>query len=94
MMRKGLVIEKKFCEQVFLKWNMVLRRIETLIQKNQYLPKKAESEEISDQNEPPQEVEIADQESVPNFGTEATISSDNSHIRVAIESSEDVEERK
>ena len=90
---KGIVIEKKFCEQVFLKWNMVLRRIETLIQKNQYLPKKAESEEISDQNEPPQEVEIADQESVPNFGTEETISSDNSHIRVAIESSEDVEER-
>ena len=90
---KGIVIEKKFCEQVSLKWNMVLRRIETLIQKNQYLPEKAEFEEISDQNEPPQKVEIADQESVPNFGTEETISSDNSRIRVAIESSEDVEER-
>lgn len=40
---KGIVIEKEFCGKVILKWNMVLRRIETMIQKNQYLTEKSES---------------------------------------------------
>jgi len=39
---KGIVIEKKSCGKVILKWNMVLRRIETMIQKNQYLTEKSE----------------------------------------------------
>ena len=92
---KGIVIEKEFCGKVILKWNMVLRRIETMIQKNQYLTEKSESETVvTEQEQSSLKPDIADQQdSVPNFGTEQVASSENERIRVAIESSEDVEER-
>lgn len=48
---KGIVIEKEFCGKVILKWNMVLRRIETMIQKNQYLTEKSESETVVTEQE-------------------------------------------
>lgn len=92
---KGIVIEKEFCGKVILKWNMVLRRIETMIQKNQYLTEKSESETVViEQEQSSQKPDTADQQdNVPNFGTEQIASAENERIRVAIESSEDVEER-
>lgn len=92
---KGIVIEKEFCGKVILKWNMVLRRIETMIQKNQYLTEKSESETVvTEQEQSSLKPDTADQQdSVPNFGTEQMASAENERIRVAIESSEDVEER-
>lgn len=74
---------------------MVLRRIETMIQKNQYLTEKSESETVvTEQEQSSLKPDTADQQdSVPNFGTEQMASAENERIRVAIESSEDVEER-
>lgn len=88
---KGIVIEKEFCGKVILKWNMVLRRIETMIQKNQYLTEKSESETVViEQEQSSQKPDTADQQdNVPNFGTEQIASAENERIRVAIESSED-----
>ena len=34
---KGVLLEKEFCDKVQLTWSSVLRRIEALIQNNQYL---------------------------------------------------------
>ena len=51
---------------------MVLRRIETMIQKNQYLTEKSESETVGiEQEQSSQKPDTADQQdNVPNFGTE------------------------
>ena len=49
---------------------------------------------VTEQEQSSLKPDIADQQdSVPNFGTEQVASSENERIRVAIESSEDVEER-
>jgi len=87
---KGIVITKKFCDNVQLSWNSVLPQIEKLIQEKHYLTEEqAMKLWLEEQERLSQNVE----NNVPNFGTKEATQDESSRIRVAIESSEDFEER-
>ena len=93
---KGILLEKEFCDKVQLTWSSVLQRIEALIQRDQYL---TEEEEINVWFDDAQKIQkdlenVESQEIVPNFGTPQTMATQNDRIRVAIESTEDFEDRK
>lgn len=93
---KGILLEKEFCDKVQLTWSSVLQRIEALIQRDQYL---TEEEAINVWFDDAQKIQkdlenVESQEIVPNFGTPQTMATQNDRIRVAIESTEDFEDRK
>lgn len=93
---KGILLEKEFCDKVQLIWSSVLQRIEALIQRDQYL---TEEEAINVWFNDAQKIQkdlenVESQEIVPNFGTPQTMATQNDRIRVAIESTEDFEDRK
>ena len=88
---KGIVLTKAACTKVQLSWQNALNRIEKLVHENQYLDIQnelwfEEQEVLSKAKEEPQE-------DVPNFGTDETTKQENNRIRVAIESTEDYEDR-
>lgn len=93
---KGVLLEKEFCDKVQLTWSSVLRRIEALIQNNQYL---TEEEAINVWFDDAQKIQkdlenVESKEIVPNFGTPQIMAAQANRIRVAIESTEDFEDRK
>lgn len=85
---KGIKIIKADCDKVMLSWNSILQRIEKMIQEKHYLPEADGVDKWFDELAQREQEQQEKEKNVPNFGT-----SENNRIKVAIESSEDIEER-